>query len=378
MQALGPDVLRWVARPRRSSRMAAWMLCPTSSTTRRERDARFGVFGTTVVAFFLAEMGDKTQIATMALAARYHDLLQVVLGTTLGMMLANVPAVLLGDRMARKMSMRRRARHRGRRLRRARPADALQPGPPPVRDPMHTHHLAGWRHEHVFDTGNPAGERSTRWVMWITAAMMVVEIVAGWMSNSMALLADGFHMSSHAVAIGLSAFAYGAARRHANDPRFAFGTWKIEVLGGFASAVVLVLVAALMVYGSVDHLLKPEPIVYREALLIAVVGLVVNLVCAWMLGTAHHHGHAHGEHGHSHDHDHGHAHAPAHTPRPHTTMRTRIRSPTTAATAISTCARPTSTCSPTPRPRWPRSRPSRAAGCSAGRGSIRRSASSAR
>jgi len=172
---------------------------------------------------------------------------------------------------------------------------------------MHTHHLAGWRHEHVFDTGNPAGERSTRWVMWITAAMMVVEIVAGWMSNSMALLADGFHMSSHAVAIGLSAFAYGAARRHAKDPRFAFGTWKIEVLGGFASAVVLLLVAGLMVYGSIDHLLKPEPIVYREALLIAVVGLVVNLVCAWMLGTAHHHGHAHG-HDHDHDHDHGHAH----------------------------------------------------------------------
>jgi len=122
---------------------------------------------------------------------------------------------------------------------------------------MHTHDLAGWRHEHVFDTGNPAGERSTRWVMWITAAMMVVEIVAGLMSNSMALLADGFHMSSHAVAIGLSAFAYGAARRHAKDPRFAFGTWKIEVLGGFASAIVLLLVAALMVYGSVDHLVKP-------------------------------------------------------------------------------------------------------------------------
>ena len=185
---------------------------------------------------------------------------------------------------------------------------------------MHTHDLAGWRHEHVFDTGNPAGERSTLWVMWITAAMMVVEIVVGWMSNSMALLADGFHMSSHAVAIGLSAFAYGAARRHAKDPRFAFGTWKIEVLGGFASAIVLLGVAALMVYGSVDHLLKPEPIDYREALLIAVVGLAVNLVCAWVLGAAHHHGHdhAHGrEHGHAHGHeharDHAHDHAHAHS-----------------------------------------------------------------
>jgi len=178
---------------------------------------------------------------------------------------------------------------------------------------MHTHDLAGWRHEHVFDSGNPAGERSTRWVMWITAAMMVVEIVAGWLSNSMALLADGFHMSSHAAAIGLSAFAYGAARRHANDPRFAFGTWKIEVLGGFASAVVLLGVAALMVWGSVAHLLKPEPIDYREALVIAVMGLVVNLVCAWLLGAAHHHGPAHaGEHAHDHDHAHGHAHGHGH------------------------------------------------------------------
>ena len=115
---------------------------------------------------------------------------------------------------------------------------------------MHTRDLAEWRHEHVFDTSNKAGERGTRLVMWITAAMMVVEIAAGWFYNSMALLADGFHMSSHAVAIGLSAFAYAAARRHANDPRFAFGTWKIEVLGGFASAIFLLVVAALMVYGS--------------------------------------------------------------------------------------------------------------------------------
>ncbi|MFX6027879.1 cation transporter, partial [Acinetobacter baumannii] len=80
--------------------------------------------------------------------------------------------------------------------------------------------------------------------MWITLVMMAVEIVVGWFSNSMALLADGFHMSSHAVAIGLSAWAYGAARRHASDPRFAFGTWKIEVLGGFASAVFLLGVVA--------------------------------------------------------------------------------------------------------------------------------------
>src|SRR5258708_7833520 len=101
---------------------------------------------------------------------------------------------------------------------------------------MHTHNLSDWTHEHVFDEGNYAAERGTRAVMWITAAMMVVEIFAGWWFNSMALLADGWHMSSHAIAIGLSAFAYAAARRYARDPRFAFGTWKIEVLGGFASA----------------------------------------------------------------------------------------------------------------------------------------------
>ena len=159
---------------------------------------------------------------------------------------------------------------------------------------MHTRDLAEWRHEHVFDTGNKAGERGTRLVMWITAAMMVVEIAAGWFYNSMALLADGFHMSSHAVAIGLSAFAYAAARRHANDPRFAFGTWKVEVLGGFASAIFLLVVVALMVYGSVERLLAPQPIHYQEAMLIAVMGLAVNLVSARILGTAHHHDHGHG------------------------------------------------------------------------------------
>lgn len=164
---------------------------------------------------------------------------------------------------------------------------------------MHTHDLAEWRHDHQFDTGNIAGERSTLLVMWITAGMMLVEIAAGWFYNSMALLADGFHMSSHAVAIGLSAFAYAAARRHAKDPRYAFGTWKIEVLGGFASAIFLLVVVGLMVYGSVERLVRPEPIHYQEAMLIAVLGLIVNLVSARILGAAHHH-----DHGHSHGHDH--------------------------------------------------------------------------
>lgn len=167
--------------------------------------------------------------------------------------------------------------------------------------------LSAWTHDHVFDEGNHLAERGTRAVMWITAAMMVIEIIAGWWFNSMALLADGWHMSSHALAIGLSAFAYAAARKYARDPRFAFGTWKIEVLAGFASAVLLMAIAALMVFGSVERFFFSEPIHYQEAILVAVTGLIVNVVCAQILGGAHHHGHGH--HNHAHDkHDHGHAH----------------------------------------------------------------------
>jgi len=168
---------------------------------------------------------------------------------------------------------------------------------------MHTHNISNWSHDHVFDTGNQAAERGTRIVMWITAAMMVIEIVAGWWYNSMALLADGWHMCSHAVAIGLSAFAYSAARKYARDTRFAFGTWKIEVLGGFSSAVFLLGVAALMVFSSIERLLSPQTIHYQEAVVIAVLGLVVNLVCALILGKAHDHGHHHDHHNHGEHHD---------------------------------------------------------------------------
>jgi len=166
--------------------------------------------------------------------------------------------------------------------------------------------LSRWTHQHVFNETDLAAERSTRIVMWITAVMMVVEIFAGWWFNSMALLADGWHMSSHAFAIGLSAFAYSAARRYANDPRFAFGTWKIEVLGGFASAIFLLGVAATMVIGSLERLFSPQPIHYQEAIVVAIVGLAVNIVCAMILGHAHHghhHDDGHEEHGHHHHHD---------------------------------------------------------------------------
>ena len=169
---------------------------------------------------------------------------------------------------------------------------------------MKTDDLSDWIHDHVFDESSETAERSTRLVMWITAAMMVLEITAGWLYNSMALLADGWHMSSHALAIGLSAMAYVTARTYAKDPRFAFGTWKIEVLAGFASALFLVGVAITMVIGSLERLISPQAIQYQEAMVVSVLGLAVNIVCALILGRAHHHDHGH-DHGHSHEHAHG-------------------------------------------------------------------------
>lgn len=170
---------------------------------------------------------------------------------------------------------------------------------------MHTQDLSAWTHEHRFDAGNAAGERGTRAVMWITAATMVIEIAAGWAFNSMALLADGWHMSSHALAIGLSALAYTVARRHSGDSRYAFGTWKIEVLGGFASAIALLGVALLMVVGSLERIFTPQPIHYQQAMAVAALGLVVNVLCAFILGNAHHSDnddhHSHGGHTHHED-----------------------------------------------------------------------------
>lgn len=157
-------------------------------------------------------------------------------------------------------------------------------------------------HAHVFHTENLLAERSTQRVVALTAIMMIVEILGGWWFNSMALLGDGLHMSSHALALGLSAFAYAAARHLSKDPRFSFGTWKIEVLGGYTSAIFLLGVAALMVYESIARMVHPVPIQFNQAIPIAAVGLVVNLISAWMLKDAHHHDdHDHHHHGHHHD-----------------------------------------------------------------------------
>ena len=155
-------------------------------------------------------------------------------------------------------------------------------------------------HQPVVHEVNPLAEQKTRWAVLLTVIMMVAEIGGGWFYNSMALLADGWHMSSHALALGLSVLAYRAARHFARDHRFSFGTWKIEVLGGFTSALLLVGVAGLMLFESVFRLLDPSPIHYQQAIAIALVGLLVNLACAWLLKDDH------GHHPHHHDHHHDH------------------------------------------------------------------------
>ncbi|MDO9641203.1 MAG: CDF family Co(II)/Ni(II) efflux transporter DmeF [Pseudotabrizicola sp.] len=171
-------------------------------------------------------------------------------------------------------------------------------------------------HDHVFLGENHArNERRTWAVIALTATMMVAEISAGTIYGSMALLADGWHMSTHASALLITALAYRFARKHARNPRFTFGTGKLGDLAAFGSATVLAIVALLIGWESLVRLRSPVPISFDEAILVAVIGLLVNLVSAWLLkddhshhqGHSHHHAHDHGHgHGHNdHDHDHG-------------------------------------------------------------------------
>ncbi|NOJ11239.1 CDF family Co(II)/Ni(II) efflux transporter DmeF [Vibrio splendidus] len=182
------------------------------------------------------------------------------------------------------------------------------------------------RHQHNFSSHNSQGEKRTFYVLLLTIITMVVEIVAGTIYGSMALLADGWHMGTHAAAFGITLFAYRYAKKHAESERFSFGTGKVSVLGGYTSAIALGIVALLMLVESVHRLFNPQAIQFNEAIIVACIGLTVNVVSMFLLGDHHHdHGHEHGHdqsknhgrsHGHSHSHDHdsdhGHQHGEHH------------------------------------------------------------------
>lgn len=172
---------------------------------------------------------------------------------------------------------------------------------------MHTHPLEKWQHSHDFLVNQERAEQKTTLVMVLTAITMVAEIVAGSIFGSMALLADGWHMATHVGAFGITIFAYRYARRHATDPRYTFGTGKVSMLGGFASAIALGVVAFIMAFESVERLIQPGAIQFNEAIWVALIGLLVNLVSALLLQDHHGHSHSHHDH-HDHDHDHHHEH----------------------------------------------------------------------
>jgi cation diffusion facilitator family transporter len=162
-----------------------------------------------------------------------------------------------------------------------------------------------WQHDHNFVAAATGGEQRTRYVVILTAITMVVEIIAGTVFGSMALLADGWHMGTHVAAFAITLFAYGYARRHANSGLYSFGTGKVSVLGGFTSAVVLIIVAVMMVVESMSRMFDAHPIQFNQAIAVAIVGLLVNLLSAWMLqGDHHHHEHDHDHHDHHEHHDH--------------------------------------------------------------------------
>jgi cation diffusion facilitator family transporter len=169
--------------------------------------------------------------------------------------------------------------------------------------PMHAESIDAWRHEHVFlGADHERNERRSWVVVVLCGTMMVVEIVGGWLWGSMALIADGLHMSTHAGALVIAALAYSYARRHARDERFAFGTGKLGDLAAFASAIILAMIALLIGGESVDRFFHPVGIAFGEAIPLAAVGLAVNLASAWLLQAAH------SAHSHAHGHDHHHHH----------------------------------------------------------------------
>ena len=173
---------------------------------------------------------------------------------------------------------------------------------------MHTHSIDEFRHGHVFlGEAHERNERKTWAVIAVCAAMMAAEIAGGLWFGSVALIADGLHMSTHAGALLIAALAYTCSRRYAQDARLAFGTGKLGDLAAFTSAIVLAMIALLIGYESLDRLISPVPIAFNQAIPIAVAGLGVNLLSAYLLRDEHHHDHAH-EHPHAHDHEHEHEH----------------------------------------------------------------------
>ena len=175
---------------------------------------------------------------------------------------------------------------------------------------MHTHSLDQHTHDHFFlGEKHAQNERRTWFVVALTLVMMVGEITAGSFFGSMALLADGWHMGTHAAALGIAGAAYLFARRQAGNARFSFGTGKFGDLAAFSSALILGIIAVQIAYESVLRLFSPVSIVYGESIAVAVLGLIVNIASAWMLRDSHDHHHGHGHaHDHDHDDDHGHAH----------------------------------------------------------------------
>ena len=167
--------------------------------------------------------------------------------------------------------------------------------------------MAVSQHSHDFVSHNQKGEKRTLYVLILTVTTMVVEIAAGTMFGSMALLVDGWHMGTHAAAFCITLFAYRYAKQNAHNDRFSFGTGKVSVLGGFTSAIALGIVALMMMVESIHRLFNPESIQFNEAIMVAVIGLVVNLASMLLLQDHHHHGHDHHDH-HGHDHKHHHDH----------------------------------------------------------------------
>jgi cation diffusion facilitator family transporter len=168
---------------------------------------------------------------------------------------------------------------------------------------MHIHTLEDWQHSHDFSVKNEKGEKRTQYVLILTAVTMVVEIIAGSIYGSMALLADGWHMGTHVAAFMIALFAYRYARKHADNPAYSFGTGKVNVLGGFASAIALSVVALVMLIESLQRIIDPQTIHFNQAIFVACIGLFINVVSAFLLKDDHSHAHHHG-HDHHHHHDH--------------------------------------------------------------------------